>query len=151
MGYEPLHTGLAVAWGIPATGLATGAGIGAVIKSWKADEMDLEITSQKELHHDPASGAVIGSTRFQGLKTLRLRYYPYGSSVAGANAATPVPDVGSEVTITDAINTDITGTYEVDQVSKPLRKDSKVFVDMTLIRHGDNANNTANRVSQTVT
>ena len=136
----PVHSGLAVSWAISTTGIATGAGIGAAVKSWRFEEQEAEKTCQKELHYDGSTGSVIGSTRFQFVKTMRLRVYPWSSTEVGAESASILPAAGDEITITDTADTDVAGVYEVERASKIKRFNNKVYIDLDILVHGDNEN-----------
>jgi hypothetical protein len=124
------HQQVAVVWGIGTTDITVGTG------------QILRINSQtysresEMVEHRSTSGEVVGRTRFNFTKRVELEVYPSASTVANANAAMlAAPEVGDAVTLTDSVDTDISGAYEVMEASRPKSPTEKVMIRLVLLKN----------------
>jgi hypothetical protein len=151
----PIQKGYGCVWGIGTTKIdltpgGTDMGSGQLFPL----EEDLTQTRQSDPNYDPATGGIIGEVWFRKESSLRVRVYPAGSTLAAANSMNLVViEPGQEVEVLDptepANNGGIAGTWSVVEVGKARRHQEKVYMDLTLRRHGDNTQVYSNtRISQ---
>lgn len=120
--------GIGVVWGIGTSNITAGTGV--LRPTQQALAKDIEI-----VEHRDTSGEVIGTTTFNGTRTLELDVYPAGSSLANAaDAAVNVPAPGSTVALTDSGDSEINATWMVLSASKRKTNNDKTVVTMSLKR-----------------
>jgi hypothetical protein len=124
------HQNVAVVWGIGTTDITVGTGLILRINGQTYSR------ESEMVEHRSTSGEVIGRTRFNFTKRVELEVYPTASTVANANAAMlAAPEVGEAVTLTDSVDTDISGVYEVMEASRPKSPTEKVMIRLVLLRN----------------
>jgi len=103
-------------------------------------EQDLTANHQSEPNYNPPDGSVIGETFFRKETSLRMRLYPSGPTLAQAKAMNAhVIEPGSELEVVDDSDPQIARFWSVIEVGKARRHQEKAYWDLTLRRHGDNA------------
>jgi hypothetical protein len=124
------HQQVAVVWGIGTTDITVGTGqILRINGQTYSRESEM-------VEHRSTSGEVVGRTRFNFTKRLELEVYPSGTTVANAlTAMLGAPEVGDAVAITDSVDTDINGTYECMEASRPKSPTEKVMIRLVLLKN----------------
>ena len=124
------HQNVAVVWGIGTTDITVGTGqILRINGQTYSRESEM-------VEHRSTSGEVVGRTRFNFTKRVELEVYPAASTVANAvGAMLAAPEVGEAVTLTDSVDTDISGAYEVMEASRPKSPTDKVMIRLVLLRN----------------
>lgn len=127
--------GIGVAWGITSSGYAgtTHAGVGYALTT-RATGQTLRKSADSEECRD-LNGEVVGKVFFNQTSELTLRVYPSGVSISAANTANVLPAIGDKMIVTDASDSDIAGTYLVEDCSKTRTNNAKVEFDVTLRRY----------------
>lgn len=124
------HQHVSVVWGIGTTDITVGSG---QILRINGQTYSRESESTE---HRSTSGEVIGRTRWNFTKRVELEVYPSATTVANANAAMlAAPEVGDAVTLTDSVDTDINGTYECMEASRPKSPTEKVMIRLVLLQN----------------
>jgi hypothetical protein len=155
-----IQRGIGVVWGVTTTGYECDG----IACNFRPEEEDITMARQVEEHFDGATGAVLGETYFRLLTTLRFRVYPSAPTIAQAELDNMLPEPGTELKIQtlDASRPDpdvhpdapvfgnAIGYWAVRETSKARQVGSKVYFDITVIRHGDNGVGSAIRTSQIV-
>ena len=155
-----IQRGIGVVWGVTTKGYECDG----VACRFQVEEEDITKARQVEEHFDGGTGAVLGETYYRLLTTLRMRVYPSASTIALAEEGNMLPEPGTELKIqtSDAFRPDpdvhpdtpvfgnAIGYWAVRETSKARRVGSKVYFDMTVIRHGDNGVGSAIRISEEV-
>jgi len=120
--------GIGVVWGIGTNNVTAGTGV--LRPTQQALAKDIEM-----IEHRDTTGEVVGTTTFNGTRTLELDVYPAGTTLANAtDAAINIPAPGSTVALTDANDTEIGTTWLVTASSKRKTNTDKTVVTLSLKR-----------------
>jgi hypothetical protein len=120
--------GIGVVWGIGTNNVTAGTGV--LRPTQQALAKDIEM-----IEHRDTTGEVVGTTTFNGTRTLELDVYPAGTTLANAtDAAINIPAPGSTVALTDTNDTEIGTTWLVTASSKRKTNTDKTVVTLSLKR-----------------